>query len=285
MSSAALVSGMHLLRHNADLVKRWSSEVQEAANSKSPSVQFHALALLHQLKLGDRLAVSKLVASMSRAGGAGRSPLAQCLLVRYAREVIADSNAQPSAAGGDRPLYDFLEAGLRNKSELVIFDAARAIASLPDVTPRELAPAVTVLQLFLTSSKPVLRFAAARTLSRIAIAYPSAVDNCKADMETLITDPNRSIATLAITTLLKIGAESDVDKFLKQIGTFMSDIADEFKVLWGESSSSSVLCSLAWISAVQAAPLIPYSLPPPPPPTTVPQRGAVRLPVVVSPHL
>jgi len=35
-----------------------------------------------------------------------------------------------------------------------------------DVSTRELAPAVTVLQLFLSSSKPVLRFAAVRTLNK-----------------------------------------------------------------------------------------------------------------------
>ena len=49
---------------------------------------------------------------------------------------------------------------------MVIFEAARAIVGMPDVTARELAPAVTVLQLFLTSSKPVLRFAAVRSLNK-----------------------------------------------------------------------------------------------------------------------
>jgi coatomer protein complex subunit gamma len=34
-----------------------------------------------------------------------------------------------------------------------------------------------------------------------------AVTNCNIDMEALITDQNRSIATLAITTLLKTGGD------------------------------------------------------------------------------
>ena len=38
----------------------------------------------------------------------------------------------------------------------MIFEAARSICSMRDVTARELTPAVTVLQLFLSSSKPVL---------------------------------------------------------------------------------------------------------------------------------
>lgn len=73
-------------------------------------------------------------------------------------QVIADS--QPSPNGEARPFYDFLESCLRHKAEMVIFEAARAICNLRDVTARELSPAITVLQLFLSSSKPVLRFAA-----------------------------------------------------------------------------------------------------------------------------
>lgn len=50
-------------------------------------------------------------------------------------------------------------------------------------------------------------------------------------MESLIADQNRSIATLAITTLLKTGNEGSVDRLMKQILNFMSDIADEFKIV------------------------------------------------------
>jgi coatomer protein complex subunit gamma len=60
-----------------------------------------------------------------------------------------------------------------------------------------------------------------------------AVTNCNIDMESLISDQNRSIATLAITTLLKTGNESSVDKLLKQIGSFMSDIAG-VRARWAE---------------------------------------------------
>ena len=57
------------------------------------------------------------------------------------------------------------------------------------------------------------------------------IAGCNIDMEALITDSNRSIATLAITTLLKTGSEGGVDRLLKQIGNFMTDIADEFKIV------------------------------------------------------
>ncbi|ESQ50919.1 hypothetical protein EUTSA_v10022539mg [Eutrema salsugineum] len=227
VSSAALVSGLHLLKTNPEIVKRWSNEVQEAVQSRAALVQFHALALLHQIRQNDRLAVSKLVGTLTR--GAVRSPLAQCLLIRYTSQIIRDMANHSQS--GERPFYDFLESCLRHKAEMVILEAARAITELDGVTSRELTPAITVLQLFLSSPKPVLRFAAVRTLNQVAMTHPMAVTNCNIDMESLISDQNRSIATLAITTLLKTGNESSVERLMKQITNFMSDIADEFKIV------------------------------------------------------
>ncbi len=49
------------------------------------AAQFHAVALLHALRASDRLAISKLVSSLVKANV--KSPLAQCLLVRYVAQV------------------------------------------------------------------------------------------------------------------------------------------------------------------------------------------------------
>ena len=77
--------------------------------------------------------------------------------------------------------------------------------------------------------------------AQVAMTHPLAVTNCNMDMEALIGDANRSIATLAITTLLKTGNEASVERLLKQIGTFMSDIADEFKIVVVEAIRSLCL--------------------------------------------
>jgi coatomer protein complex subunit gamma len=50
-------------------------------------------------------------------------------------------------------------------------------------------------------------------------------------MESLVSDSNRSIATLAITTLLKTGTETSIERLMKQIQSFMSEIGDEFKIV------------------------------------------------------
>jgi len=226
VAASALVAGIHLMHVNGEVVKRWVNEVQTALQSDNASVQYHALALLHSIKRQDRLAVSKIVASLTRTPL--KSPLAQCLLIRFAKKVMEE---EAGSEHRDRALFDFLEASLRHKSDMVIYEAATAICSLTNVTQRELSPSVTVLQLFLCSPKPTCRFAAVRTLNKVAMAHPLAVTPCNMDMEGLINDSNRSIATLAITTLLKTGSESGVERLMKQITSFMSEIADDFKIV------------------------------------------------------
>ncbi|KAI9492121.1 adaptin N terminal region-domain-containing protein [Zychaea mexicana] len=267
VSSAALVSSYHLYDVAKDIVRRWSNEVQEAVNAKSSSsgfassyissfggnsannqspvvmsnssiCQYHALGLLYLIRQHDRMAVAKLVQTFagSRSGGgflgggggggsALKNPAAVCLLIRYACKVMEED---PSTT---RRMYEILEGFLKHKSEMVNLEAARAICEMPDMSSKELYPAITVLQLFLSSPKPTLRFAAIRVLNKLSLANPAAVSPCNLDMENLITDRNRSIATFAITTLLKTGNEASVDRLMKQISGFMSDISDEFKVI------------------------------------------------------
>lgn len=50
------------------------------------------------------------------------------------------------------------------------------------------------------------------------------------ELETLITDPNRSVASLAISTLLKTCKEEQVEKLLKQISCYLPDLGIEFKI-------------------------------------------------------
>lgn len=234
VASAALVSSLHLLRKSPEVVRRWANEVQEAVSSDSNMVQLHALGLLYHIRSNDRLAVNKLVQKWSKSSL--RSPYAICYLIRLAATLIEEDEA-----GAESPLFQFIESCLRHKCEVVVYEAASAIVRLPNTTSSELSSAVSVLQLFCSSPKPALRFAAVRTLNKISMKHPQAVISCNVDLEQLITDQNRSIATLAITTLLKTGAESSVERLMKQISTFVSEISDEFKIVVIEAIRS--LCS------------------------------------------
>ncbi|KAI4611508.1 uncharacterized protein J4E88_007558 [Alternaria novae-zelandiae] len=245
VSSAALVSSYHLLPVAKDVVRRWQSEAAEAASgSKSGGgflggfgggshttlqastnymTQYHAIGLLYQMRAGDRMSLVKMVQQYS-AAGVVKSPAATVLLVRLAAKLAEeDPNLR-------KPMMQLLDGWLRHKSEMVNFEAAKAICDMRDVTDAELVQAVHVLQLFLTSPRAVTKFAALRILSQMASFKPDAVRSCNQDIESLITNSNRSIATFAITTLLKTGNESSVDRLMKQITGFMAEITDEFKV-------------------------------------------------------
>uniref|UniRef100_A0A452E6C7 Coatomer subunit gamma n=1 Tax=Capra hircus TaxID=9925 RepID=A0A452E6C7_CAPHI len=224
VSSSALVSSLHLLKCSFDVVKRWVNEAQEAASSDNIMVQYHALGLLYHVRKNDRLAVSKMLSKFTRHGL--KSPFAYCMMIRVASRQLEDEDGSR-----DSPLFDFIESCLRNKHEMVVYEAASAIVNLPGCSAKELAPAVSVLQLFCSSPKAALRYAAVRTLNKVAMKHPSAVTACNLDLENLVTDANRSIATLAITTLLKTGSEGSIDRLMKQISSFMSEISDEFKVV------------------------------------------------------
>jgi len=239
VSSSALVSAIHLFGQapeNAAVVKRWISEVQEATASPNSMVQFHALQLMYQIKASDRLGVSKLVQQFSSRNSL-KSPLALVCLIRYTLKLLTDEVNDGRFTGGYQSGqsvsvigYQFLESSLRHKSEMVVYEAARAICTLPATEGQDISPAIPVLQMFLSSPKPTVRFASMKILASVSNIHPRLVSKCNEDLEALIGDANRSIATLAITTLLKTGNEGSIDRLLKQISAFLSDIADEYKI-------------------------------------------------------
>lgn len=245
VSSAALVSSYHLLPIARDVVRRWQSETQEAASSSKSSggfslgfstrenslqaigtnhmSQYHAIGLLYQMRSHDRMALVKMVQQYGAAGAVKSGP-ATMMLVRMAAKLIEDD------ASLRKPMMQLLDGWLRDKNEMVNFEAAKAICNVPNVTEGELTQAINTLQRFLASSRAITKFAAIRILHTVASFKPQAVQTCNPDIETLISNSNRSIATFAITTLLKTGNESSVDRLMKQIASFMSDISDEFKI-------------------------------------------------------
>jgi coatomer subunit gamma len=228
VQASALVSSLHLMGRCSDIVKKWGNEIQDALQSRSPQAQYLALALLHQIRAADPMAINKLVHTLTRSGSV-RSPLAQCLLIRYAARVVT---TDVHSGARDPALFEFLEGCLRNRSEIVVYEAAKQIVDLPKVNARELESTVAVLQSFLGSTKAVLRFAAVKTLNRIAFMFPQALAGTASfEMENLITDVNRSVATLAVTTLLQVESESSVDRLLKQIASFIVEVSDEYKVV------------------------------------------------------
>jgi coatomer protein complex subunit gamma len=113
VASSALMAGLCLFNTCPEVVRRWINEVQEAVNSSSDMVQYHALSLLYKIKQHDRLAVSKTVQQLSK--GSLRSPLATCLLIRYTSSLLKEDASPTTAKAG----YQLLESCLRHKNDMV----------------------------------------------------------------------------------------------------------------------------------------------------------------------
>ena len=243
--ASALCAGQHLFVTSPDVVKRWVNEIQEALTNKSKMVQYHALALLYRIRAGDKLALSKIVTSLARhTPSIQQSPMAQLLHIRIITSLLLSQQALPQSANSaiHAELLKYLTDCLHAKHYVVMYEAARSMVRLDALlTAQQLVPAISVIQEMLTSAIPTHRFAAVKTLSEVVVRYPLLVSPCLVDLEHCINDSNRTIATLAITTLLKTGAESNVDRLMKSISGFMADISDEFKIVLVEAIRSLCL--------------------------------------------
>ncbi|EEB06467.1 coatomer gamma subunit Sec21 [Schizosaccharomyces japonicus yFS275] len=246
-SAAALVSSYHLFPIAKDIVSRWNNEIQEAVVSrtigkqvgKSPFFtsslgykpsssgisQYHALGLLYRIRRQDPVSISKLIQLLCGKQGIVSNPHALVMLIRYTGVLLQQS---PHLTDSFVPI---LHGWLKGKSDMVNLEAARTLVRVKGLPEQFLQPVINVLKIFLSSHRSAARFSAICTLSELAMTRPHLVHSCNIDMENLLTDPNRSIASYAITTLLKTGNEESVDRLMQQISGFMSDISDSFKIV------------------------------------------------------
>ena len=67
-----------------------------------------------------------------------------------------------------------------------------------------------------------MHFAAVRTLNHIATDHSHLVALCNTELENLVLDKNRTVATFAITTLLKTGSAATVDRLMKKLTVIFS---------------------------------------------------------------
>jgi coatomer protein complex subunit gamma len=191
-----------------------------------------------------------------------QSPLAITCLIRYTFKLLHEeimegriSSFTHAASSSSSQLcsigYQFLTSCLRHESEMVAFEAASSICSLSttSVSTNELdnaaslediQPALSVLQLLLSSHKPAARLGTIKLLYKLSIKYPQFVCGRFNDsLEALIGDSNRLIGTLSIMTLMKTfaggngsnGDNTTIDRLLKHISSFVSHIADEYKIM------------------------------------------------------
>ncbi|KAL7069286.1 putative coatomer gamma subunit protein [Cryptosporidium serpentis] len=241
VASCALICGYNLsLRGYSEVPRRWLNEINECVQNRDGMVQYHAITLLFELRQNDRLATQKIVEMLFKLPV--KSTYSECLMLRQMVNIffILIKNEPLSNLGNSVTwILDCLHTTLRHRDEIVTLEAAYSICTillnLEDQDNSRLSSMIdfnqltNTLQMLLNSNKSVARFAAVRILNELANIKPNIVLKCQHDLEPLLTDSNRIMATLILTILLKIAQESNLERLVKQIPSFISDINDGCK--------------------------------------------------------
>ena len=145
------------------------------------------------------------------------SALVKCQTIRLLKQSLFTNRSIDQKTA--KLFLTFIESKLDNKEdEAVQFEAAKTLCELYEVYGSVVeieAPFQVLTMLASQSSKPVNKYAALRVMNKVATSQPKVVGICQTELESLITDGNRSVASLAISTLLKTCNEDSVQKLLK----------------------------------------------------------------------
>lgn len=216
--STAVVSHIDLFKkkgHSAEVAKKSVNELQDKLyNSSDGYIQYQALLLLFEMKKNDNMASLKLLYQLTQKQL--NSAIVKCQLIRLIKRSLFTNTAIDQKTA--RLFLSFIESKLTKEEESVQFEAAKTLCELHEVYGQviDIEPPFQVLTMLASqSSKPVNKYAALRVMNRIASQQPKLVGVCQTELEGLITDMNRSVASLAISTLLKTCNEDSVQKLVK----------------------------------------------------------------------
>ena len=115
-------------------------------------------------------------------------------------------------------MLDYLFKQVHVTNEIIVFEACKALMELPNLSNKELNPTLSTLMIFLMSSSSVVKFGALKIINKF-ITNPIRATMLLStnEIETILSDNNRSLSSLAISILLKVCRDENVEKLLNQI--------------------------------------------------------------------
>ncbi|KAF7459021.1 coatomer subunit gamma [Cryptosporidium felis] len=235
VASSALMCGYNLtLRGHGDIPRRWLNEISECIQGRDGMLQYHALILLFELRNNDRLATQKIIEMLYKLPI--KSYYSDCLMLRQMKNLFFLLARQDSSGEDINWILDCFHTMLKSRSEVVSLEAARGISDILRFLHEkqdhrtlefiDVSQVSNTLQMLLNSNTSVAKFAAVRILNDLATINPNIVFKCQHELEPLLSDSNRVMATLVLTILLKIAQENNLEKLVKQIPAFITDISD-----------------------------------------------------------
>eukprot|EP00835_Amoeboradix_gromovi_P002292 NODE_127_length_18646_cov_0.421632.p2 type:complete len:764 gc:universal NODE_127_length_18646_cov_0.421632:12799-10508(-) len=233
IASSSICSAYILYPYNKDLIKKWSNLIQDQATSYD-FTSYHAISTLYLLKQQDPISILKLcLSSISSIN----SPWSTSMLINIIRDECIN-NYTNLMSNPFVQLFEYLVKALNSKYDMIILAACNALTKIAihshstnnPLTQAQILPLITQSSLYLSSKLP-LKFATLQNLNKLSNYYPTAISAYNIDLEVLVSDPNTSIATFAITTLLKTGNENSVDRLILQIQSTINTLNEEFKII------------------------------------------------------
>ena len=227
VQKGALLSGIILFDKAPENIKKWSNDIQEKLNSPNPEIVYFALVLMILAKSNDLYAISRILQKMIDKD-LRKMPLAHCQLIREMKHLLLSEELDAKTSS---IFMDYLISCLNSSnSDMVIIEAAKTICEIVPNSLTHLEDVYNILQSMLSSMKSIVKYSALRILKRIAPMQLLLVSQCAPELEKLVTYVNKSVASMAISILLKIAKEKEVDELLSTISRYLPDMADEFRV-------------------------------------------------------
>ncbi|KRX03144.1 Coatomer/clathrin adaptor appendage, Ig-like subdomain [Pseudocohnilembus persalinus] len=225
ISSAALLAGIQLHQDNSEMVKKWQNEVIDKLASKFVNNHFHALILLHEIKKADKNSFTKILVNCLKENF---KPLATIQLIRFVKEILQVQQVDEQT---EQKMIDFLNRQSHKSNESIVFEACKALCELQHLSNSDLSGVVSVLSMFFQSLNNVNRFMALKIVNKL-VSNPirrTLIQNTQ-EIEALLANTNKSISSLAVSILLKLCQESNIEKLLGQIYENLADMSDDFKI-------------------------------------------------------
>lgn len=227
VQKGALMSGIVLFSKAPENIKKWSNDVQEKLNSSDPQIVYLALLLMSLIKSNDLFSALRIL-QMMMSKDMRKMHLAHCQLIREMRRLLLSEELDGKTQSA---FTDYLLSCLSAaNSDMVVIEASKAICEVASGSLEHFESVYNVLQSMISAQKSIVKYSALRILKRIAPTQLQLVSQCAPELERLVTYANKSVASMAISILLKIAKEKEVDGLLSTISQYLPEMADEFRV-------------------------------------------------------
>ena len=227
VQKGALISGIILFNKATDNIKKWSNDIQDKLNATDSHIVYLSLVLMSLIKSNDLFSASRILQLMMNKD-LRKYPLAHCQLIREMKRLMLSGELDEKTQASFMSYLSSCLSGANNN--MVIIEASKVICEIAPNSLSHLESVYSIVQSMISAHKSIVKYSALRILKRIASTQLQLVSQCAAELEKLVTYGNKSVASMAISILLKIAKEKDVDGLLSTISQYLPEMADEFRV-------------------------------------------------------